>query len=141
MNKNYTSIKTSKLLAEVSGVETEMMWYKSPQTALPKPWLVYSKYTKEARKETAPAFKPELTYAYTFTDLLAVIDEIGKNKKDVCCGCREKQDVCICEVSFYPSMSFSQHKSHELLDAYTADGSVMNKENGEVKKFIINLIK
>ena len=32
-------------------------------------------------------------------------------------------------------------KQLELLFAYIADDYVMNKENGEVEKFIINLIK
>ena len=125
-NKNYTNIKTSKLLAEVSGVETEM-WHTKIRDG---EWRIVDTY--EIVGECHPDVEQFPTY--TFTDLLAVIDERYKNsliKKGIVISKSIKKGMERA-IGIY---------NHILIDAYTADGSVMNKENGEVEKFIINLIK
>ena len=77
---------------------------------------------------------------YSFTELLAVIDEIGKQKPlQKVENTKDEQDLCT-DIIGKELYTISQYK-HKLLDAYTADGAVMNLENKEVEKFIINLIK
>ena len=117
-NKNYTNIKTSKLLAEVSGVETEMWWHLHPESDTE--FIENKDFISE--EGVSHKFLRLLGMAYNFTDLLAVIDEIGKKKR------KEGKNT-------------HGYHGNMLLRAYISDGSVMNLENGEVEKFISELIK